>query len=248
MIFRARNEETNIQHFLDHHKDMYDCFVALIDRSSDGTYGIVKKDAKCAAVFEKIHDIGYSHQKDHSVLEHICQFFPHKWIWRLDIDERVCHTFMDEMKNVPEGVVNIGMRFLSLFPDDRHFISGNHTYAKIQPITRLFRRIERDGIPTRNDAPVYISNSLVYHYNMISPMRREHRYATYVKYNPESLKDVQRGYGHIVDVEKIRYLPHGNCQTLSELCSYLLSMSNITITEKKDISNIVKTVVNRWIY
>lgn len=249
LLFRARNEEANLNWFLDHHDEMYNCFVALVDRSNDKTYKQVRSHPKCAAVFEKVHDIGYCHHRDHALLEQSCAFFPHKWIWRLDVDERVSRTFIDELSNLPEGISNVGMRFLTLYPDENHFISGNHKYASLSLITRLFRRVERDHIPRRNDAPVYIANSLVRHYNMMSQMRRENRYATYVRHNPERFdkKEVQTGYEHIINVDGVRSLPLNNCQTISDLYSHLLSLQDLSLTEQKDVQKLIRILTgNRW--
>lgn len=261
LILRVRNEADQLEWFLDHHQYFYDLFVAIVDRCTDNSYDILRSHPQCAAILEKVKDCGYSHQKDHNVLHSICQYYPHEWYWKLDADERVCQSFLDEMKNLPEGVVKVAMRFLTMFSEDvspndqafyESFIVGGHKYGNIYPIPRLFKRVERDGVLTWNDAPAYIANALCYHYHMLFPIRRMQRYRTYMEHNPERFPSDQMedGYRHIVNVEGARHLSLKRndgklCQTRGELYQHLKSMK-LEGEYKEDADRICKTLLNDW--
>lgn len=260
LILRIRNEAEQLEWFLDHHQHFYDMFVAIVDRSHDDSYNILRKHPQCAAILEKVKDCGYSHQKDHNVLHSICQYYPHEWFWKLDADERICQSFLKEMDNLPDGIVKIAMRFLTIFNDCEHtdssfyehFILGGHKYANIYAIPRLFRRIERDKVLTWNDAPAYIANALCYHYHMLFHHRREERYRTYIEHNPEGfpLSLIEKGYEHIADVDGIRHvslkMPDGTlCQTRGQLYQHLKSLP-LEGEYKKDAEHMSKLLLQEW--
>lgn len=262
LILRVRNEAEQLEWFLDHHQHFYDMFIAIVDRCTDDSYDILRKHPQCAAVLEKVKDCGYSHQKDHNVLHSLCQYYPHDWWWKLDADERVCQSFLNEMNELPNGVVKVAMRFLTMFNDGadpnkdefyEHFIIGGHTYANIYAIPRLFRRVERDGVLTWNDSPAYIANALCYHYHMLFPHRRKERYLTYIEHNPEGFlpHNIESGYRHIVNVEGARHISLRTsddtlCQTRGQLYQHLKSM-NLEGEYREDADKICKLLLEEWL-
>lgn len=262
LILRVRNEEDQLEWFLDHHQYFYDGFVAIVDRCTDNSYNILRSHSQCVAILEKVKDCGYSHAKDHNVLHNICQYYAHEWYWKLDADERICQSFLEEMNSLPDGVVKIAMRFLSIYNDGispnepefyEHFIVGGHKYAAIHAIPRLFRRTERNGVLTWNDAPAYIANALCYHYHMLFPHVRKKRYKVYLDHNPEKFppNKMESGYEHIINVDGIRHLSlkkqNGKlCQTRGELYSHLKSM-DLKDQFRNDADLMCKVLMQEWI-
>lgn len=258
---RVRNEEDQLEWFLDHHKYFYDVFVAIVDRCTDKSYKMLRGHPQCAAILEKVQDCGYSHAKDHNVLHSICQYYSHEWIWKLDADERICQSFLDEMEDLPDGIVKIAMRFLSIYHSTsdltapefyQHFIVGGHEYASIHAIPRLFRKIERDGVLNWNDAPTYIANALCYHYHMLDGRRRIQRYRTYIEHNPERFTptNIERGYRHIVEVAGAKHLSLKKedgelCQTRGELYQHLRSL-DLPEELRADVDKMCKLLLQEW--
>jgi len=259
LILRVKDEDDQLDWFLDHHQHFYDLFVAIVDRSTDKSYSILRNHPQCAAILEKVKDCNYSHRKDHNVLHSICQYYPHEWYWKLDADERVCQSFLDEMNHLPDGCIKIAMRFLSMFDPDlsknegcESFIAGGHKYADIYAIPRLFKRIERDGVLTWNNSPSYIANALCYHYHMLHPLRRIQRYRTYMEFNPEGFppNQMEENYRHIIDVDDVRYISIKNsndklCQTRGELYQHLRSLK-MEGDYQQDIDEICKKLLQEW--
>ena len=261
LLLRVRNEADQLFWFLDHHQFFYDVFVAIVDRCTDNSYEILRQHPQCAAILEKTKDCGYSHRKDHNVLHNICQYYPHEWYWKLDADERVCQSFLEEMNNLPCGITKIAMRFLSMYHDNcspnvdefyEHFITGGHIYSSIVAMPRLFRRIERDQVLTWNHAPAYIANALCYHNHMLYAERRAQRYKTYIEHNPEGFSPdkIESGYEHIINVENVRHLSIKRadgqlCQTRGELYQHLRSLK-LEGKYKEDADRICKILLKEW--
>lgn len=251
MILRV-NSSLELKDFFNHNDHFYDCFIAIVDRAKDDTYKIVKQNKKCVSVLEKIYDTGYDRHLDEKILEDICQYYPHKWIWRFDSDEFLSHHFLNEMRNLPEGVIRIAMRFLSIYPKWNTFISGNHDYSSLVPVVRLESRISIDSVPRRTVAPVYVADSLMFHHHMLFTEKRAERYRLYIENNPENYSDEEKEqkYKHIIDVSSARYLPTNNSKTQYDLYKYLCSIYDSSSPDVQgDIDNLLSVLSsNRWVY
>lgn len=193
----------------------------------------------------------------------LCQMadsYDYPWMLRLDADELISHSLLDEMEYLPQEHTVL-FNYISLYPDENSFITGNHPYStltvqpKIYPKGRVCFPRPFDMSPEIFQHRYTFADSLLYHFHMVDKARRLRRYKTYLRDDPEKIrggperpyeKKVKK-YQHIVDIEEARHLPISlqKVKTTSQLIDHLESMDELRLIEEKDVENLVSTLKQR---